>query len=161
MTIKSERTLCILIKDNNVFLSRKLLRHGAGKYNGYGGGIKEGETETYAAIRELKEESGFHAEESDLEKRAVIEFYFPYEPHHNQRVHIYFLYKWQGTFHSDGEMSKPESFPLTNLPYDQMWASDKEWLPYLIDGKKIKAKFVWTQDNQVAKRSIDIVDNFN
>jgi len=161
MTINSERTLCFLIKNNEILLSRKLLRLGAGKYNGYGGGIESNETERHAAIRELKEESGFVALESDLEKRAVIDFYFPHEPHNNQRVHIYFLRRWTGKFVSDKEMGEPELFSLKNIPYDQMWASDREWLPYLIDGKKIKAEFVWTKERKVDKRIIDIVKNFD
>jgi ADP-ribose pyrophosphatase YjhB (NUDIX family) len=161
MTIKSERSLCFLIKNDTICLSKKLQRLGSGKYNGYGGGLEETESPEQAAIRELKEESTVDAYIKDLEKRAVINFYFPHESHNNQRVHVYFLKEWDGTPDKTEEMDKPIWFSMNNLPYNQMWASDEEWLHYLIEGKKIKAEFVWTKDRQVARRQIDIVDSFD
>jgi len=160
MTIKSERTLCFLIREDNILLSKKLLRHGAGKYNGYGGGLKQVESPEQAAVRELIEESTVDASIFDLDKRAIIEFYFPHEQKYNQRVHIYFLDEWSGTPTKTKEMGSPKWFSMNNIPYSKMWASDKEWLPYLIEGKKIKATFVWTKDREVASRDIDIVNSF-
>jgi 8-oxo-dGTP pyrophosphatase MutT (NUDIX family) len=159
MTLASERTLCFLVRGKEILLTRKLLRLGAGKYNGYGGGLDSGESPEHAAIRELCEESTVDAKESDLEKRAVIDFFFPHEPHNNQRVHIYFLHDWSGVPDRTEEMDVPQWFSINNLPYDEMWASDKEWWPYLMQGHRIKGYFIWTKDRQVAEKKIDIVES--
>ena len=51
-------TLCLLISDGQVLLGMKKKSFGAGKWNGFGGKVEEGETVEAAAIREMEEESG-------------------------------------------------------------------------------------------------------
>jgi 8-oxo-dGTP diphosphatase len=156
--IHSERTLCFPIRDDAIILGLKLARHGKGNYNGFGGHVEPNESIGYATVRELKEESGLIAYESDLVKRAVIEFYFPSEPENNQRVHIYFLNTWSGIPEKTDEMD-PKEFSLSDIPYDKMWDSDRIWLKHLMDtGKNIKAEFHWKKDTLNGKY---IVDTYN
>ncbi len=44
--------------DGSVLLGMKKRGFGAGKWNGFGGKVEKGESNTQAAIRELEEESG-------------------------------------------------------------------------------------------------------
>jgi 8-oxo-dGTP diphosphatase len=154
----SRRTICFPYKDEKIILGMKLEGFGVGKYNGFGGKFdaKKGDKVIEdAAIRELGEESVLIGKISDLEKRAVIDFVFPAKPAYNQRVHVYFLSKWNGNPKRTKEMD-PAIFDKNDVPYDKMWDSDKLWLPQLLDGKSFYATFYWEDDNEtVAKYSIE------
>ncbi|MGV8150863.1 MAG: 8-oxo-dGTP diphosphatase [Candidatus Woesearchaeota archaeon] len=157
---KTIRTIVFLLSDSEVILGMKLRGFGKGKLNGYGGKLENDKTVEDAAVRELFEEAGVSADAKDLEKVAVIDFYFPFKPDFSQQVHVYFLKKWSGEPQETEEM-KPETFQISNMPYDRMWDSDKLWLPMLIDGKKIKAFFEWKEDNDsVEYYKIDEVTHF-
>lgn len=128
-------TACFLFKDNKILLALKTDKIGKDCWNGYGGGIEEGESAIGAAIRELKEETsknkndGVVAIPENLEKIAIVDF-------HNTksdgqtfvcRVHFYLVIR-------------PTWFEIDNLPFDQMMPADKVWLPVALSGKKIVAK---------------------
>jgi len=53
---------------------------------------------------------------------------------------------WEGEIKETEEM-KPKWFDINSIPYEEMWVDDKFWLPQVLEGKKIKAKFVFGQDN--------------
>ena len=58
-------------------------------------------------------------------------------------------------------MEKLEWFKRNGLPYNKMWDSDRYWLPRILEGKRIKATFIWKEDNEtVDKYSIDEVAGF-
>lgn len=146
----SRRTLCFPYMDSHMLLGRKLEGFGLGKYNGFGGKFDKSKSDIVigdAAVRELLEESTLIADTSDLEKRAVIDFVFPANPRYNQRVHVYFLNKWKGIPQRTKEMH-PEWFPISSLPYDKMWDSDRLWLPQLIQKMSFHATFYWKEDNE-------------
>ena len=147
--IKSERTLVFILDESNlkILLALKKQRQGAGYYNGFGGKKEADETIEEAAVREVLEESKLKIKKEDLEKVAEIEFYFPAKPEWNQRVHIYFCKKWQGSPVETEEM-KPEWFNIKDMPYHNMWKSDTTWLPIVLSGKKIKAVYQWKEDNK-------------
>lgn len=136
----------------------KLEGFGAGKYNGFGGKFDSSKGDKLmvdTGVRELEEESTLIAKPLDLEKRAVIDFVFPAKPSNNQRVHVYFLNKWEGTPKKTMEMN-PEWFSESNLPYNKMWDSDRLWLSQLIERKSFHAVFYWKDDNEtVAAYKID------
>lgn len=145
--INTERTICFLLRDTQILLGFKKEGQGQGNYNGFGGKLKPGETAEQAAVRELKEETALLVEEKNLEKRAEIYFNFPKKPEWNQRVHVYFVYSWNGKPSETKEM-RPKWFPEDKIPYEKMWDSDQYWLPLLLAGKQIKAEFTWKEDNK-------------
>ena len=154
--IRTERTLCFLISDDYVLLAKKKSgTFGSDKYNGFGGKKKYDETILQCAVRETWEENSIIIEESDLEQRAIIDFYFPAKPEDNQRVYVYFVYSWIGNPKGSSEMDAAEQFPLNNLPYDKMWRSDAIWLKELIAGidiqKKLYGIFYWNNDNRTVE----------
>ena len=77
-----------------------------------------------------------------LEKVAILSFYFPYRKEWNQDVHVFFAKKWQGTPEESEEM-KPKWFKINEIPFDEMWSDDKFWLPKVLNGEKIEAKFIF------------------
>ena len=134
-------TLCLLVKDNKVLLGFKTKKIGKNCWNGYGGGIEEGETPRQAALRELKEEAGVIVLPEYLEKVAVIDF------HNNKsdgsfficQMHVYLVSQWMGEPQESDEMITPTWFDARQLPADKMLLADKEWLPVVLSGKKIRA----------------------
>ena len=118
----------------------KKRRFGVGKWNHCGGKVQEDETIPQAAVREIKEEVGLLVNESDAEKIGYIDFYFKDKPEWNQKMHIFLVKKWNGK-PVESEEFEPQWFGLDEIPYDNMWADDKHWLPMVLAGKKVEGRF--------------------
>jgi 8-oxo-dGTP diphosphatase len=136
-----EVCLVLCVKDIGAFMTVLLARHtrgpGAGLINGYGGKLKEGETPEMATIRELGKESGLSAKVEDLEKCALIDFFF--NGVHSFHCHVFILREWEGVYIDSDEMVDPHFHFVSRLPKD-MWPADHEWMPIVFDGLKIKAR---------------------
>lgn len=124
-------TVCFPIDQSaqRVLLGMKKQGIGAGLYNGFGGRIEVGETPVVAAARELWEESGLTATLKSLQPMGHVRFV-----HAQQRMHVFVVLMWHGVPQESDEMI-PRWFPLTDLPYVQMWPTDRDWLPYVLDGQ--------------------------
>jgi 8-oxo-dGTP diphosphatase len=145
-----EATLCFLIDSGSpgrVLLGHKKVGFGKGKYGGVGGKIETGETAAHAAIRELEEETGIKAQESDLERMAHLTFLFPYKPEWSQVVHVFAAQRWAGEAVESREI-KPFWYPIADIPYDQMWADCRHWLPHVLAGQRTRACFTFNADNE-------------
>jgi len=129
-------TLCIPITDTEVLLGRKKVRWGAGKWNGFGGKIDEGETPEEAAVRELEEESGLEAKKENLKKVAVLKFYFNDKPVF--LMHTYVVRNWSGEPIETDEMI-PQWHLISAVPYNEMWKADSIWLEKVLGGEKVAA----------------------
>jgi 8-oxo-dGTP pyrophosphatase MutT (NUDIX family) len=144
-------TLCYCLKGNKVLFAVKKRGFGTGKLNGYGGKVQD-EAIEQAAVRELQEEAGITASETDLEKVAEIDFSFPEIPPEkkwDQTVHVFLLRKWDGDPIESDEM-KPAWHDLKKpLPFDQMWAADKHWLEAALRGEKFKAAVKFGKEGAV------------
>lgn len=141
-----QATLCFLLRDDEILLGMKKRGFGEGKYNGFGGKVKPGETIEEATLRELYEESGVKADSSDLEKVAEFDFFFPtVEKDWDQVVHVFFIRNWQGEPQESEEM-KPIWINKDKLPFNKMWADDFHWFPRVLSGKKVKGKFSFDKD---------------
>ncbi len=141
-------TLCLLIKDNQILLAMKKRGFGAGKWNGVGGKVSEGESIESAAIREMDEEIGVKAELADLRQVGSIKFYFAENPEFNQHMHVFTLRIWQGEPAETEEMM-PRWYGFGEIPYEAMWVDDKFWLPKVLRGKKIDASFYFREGGKV------------
>ncbi len=153
-------TVCLSIKEGKVLLGMKTRKIGVGCWNGYGGGIEEGETILGCAIRELEEEVGLKAKEEDLEKVAIVDF-------HNQksdgttfvsRVHFFLVKDWEGEPKEteDGAMVTPTFFDINNLPFDKMMPADKEYFPLILKGKKLLVESWYTPYQKELIRKVEI-----
>ncbi|MBU6232093.1 MAG: NUDIX domain-containing protein [Patescibacteria group bacterium] len=138
MTAMKVATINFPIKDGKVYLSRKKEGFGAGRLNGYGGKVKDGETVAESAIRELQEEAGVTVREDGLEQAAIIDFYVGSEI--NFKCHVFFVHEWSGGFKESDEMAEPSAFDMDKLPVDEMWDGDRVWLPIVFSGTKIHGR---------------------
>jgi ADP-ribose pyrophosphatase YjhB (NUDIX family) len=153
-----QATLVFLIKENQVLLAMKKRRFGKGKWNGAGG--KKIETDKNiieTATRETKEEIG--VEVTSLNKVAVFYFYHLGNPQGGQYVSVYLAHKWEGTPQETEEMA-PKWFEINNLPYEDMWESDKLWLPQMLLGGKFEGDFLFDQNQSLLEHDIRLVTNF-
>jgi ADP-ribose pyrophosphatase YjhB (NUDIX family) len=155
------RTLVFVFNDEKVLLGMKKRGFGEGKWNGFGGKLEEGESLEDATIREMKEECQIDLERDGLDKVAELDFNFPSQEDWNQVVHVFIANNFSGKEKETEEM-KPEWFHTKELPFDSMWDDDKYWLPEILSGKKVKARFVFEEDNSTIKEhEIKPVEKFD
>ena len=129
-------TVCYVLKGSppqEILLGMKKLGMGEGKYNGFGGKIEVGETPAEAAARELEEESGLKVTLADLDAMGHVDFL-----HDDERMHVFVVFDWTGVPQESDEMV-PSWFGVEQIPYGQMWPTDRNWLPHVLTGRRIEA----------------------
>lgn len=136
-------TLCFCIRGDSVLLAMKKRGFGIGKWNGYGGKVVEQESPRIAAARELKEESSLSVSEQDLEQVALVRFYF--DASQLFECHVFLARDWEGEPNESEEM-RPRWFPVSQLPFEDMWVADKKWVPLVLAGKKLEAEVGFNTD---------------
>tara|TARA_B100001179_G_C18499264_1_gene363553 strand:- start:17 stop:523 length:507 start_codon:yes stop_codon:yes gene_type:complete len=136
--MKTLMTLCIVTQDSRILLGMKKRGFGAGRWNGFGGKVHEGESVETAARRELEEEVGLQAKE--IEKVAVITFTHEMGREDVIECHVYHVTDFSGQPVESEEM-EPDWFGYDEIPYGQMWVDDEQWLPYVLVGQKFTARF--------------------
>ena len=139
--MKKQLTLSIVYKDNKVLLGFKKRGFGVGRWNGFGGKVEEGETIEEAAKRELREESGIIADR--IEKMGVLDFEFESDSKILE-VHVFLVTSFTQEPVETEEM-RPEWFAVDKIPFDFMWSDDVYWLPYLLEAKKFRGRFLFNR----------------
>lgn len=151
-----QATLCLLIQKNGeereILLAMKKAGFGKDKWNGPGGKIENGESIEDCVLRELGEEVGVEVTFQDLQKMALLHFYFPGGTF-DQDVHVFMTNTWHKTPQESEEM-KPEWFQISKIPYSQMWSSDIFWLPLVLKGECIEASFRFDEKREIASYQI-------
>lgn len=145
-------TLLFLIQDDYVLLAMKKRGFGAGRWNGVGGKLDEGETIEQALVRECQEE--INITPLQYEKVAEIIFHEQHEGTKNTlQVHVFITRSWQGEPTETEEMA-PQWFPITDIPYTEMWPDDPFWLPQVLAGKKLRAEFELDEHDRIVIKQV-------
>lgn len=145
-------TICFLVKKSGnqidqILMARKKIGFGAGKIVGVGGTVEEGETIPHATIRELHEELNIRVAEKDLKRAAKLTFHFPAKPEWDRIVFVYLAECWQGQLQESDEVV-PQWFAPADIPYSEMWADGKHWLPPVLSGQRTIGRFSFQADNE-------------
>lgn len=148
-------TLCLIHKHPQVLLGMKKRGFGAGKWNGFGGKVGLDESIEDAARRELMEEAGLSA--GPLEKVAIMDFEAAGRPEINE-VHIFKTADIAGE-PAESEEMLPKWFHIDEIPYDKMWPDDAHWFPPIFDDKKLRARFLFDEADNILDMDIKEVDN--
>jgi len=147
-------TLCFVERDGQLLLIRKKRGLGAGKINGPGGRLEPDEEPLAAAVREVEEELGVTPLE--LLPRGELSFQFV----DGYSIHVY-------VFTASGISGEPreteEATPLwvsqDRIPWDEMWADDRHWLPVMLAGRGFQGRFVFDGDAMLdMELSVDDVE---
>lgn len=147
-------TLVFIEKDGRILLGMKKRGFGAGRWNGFGGKLEAGETLEQAAVRETEEEVGVTP--ISLEERVVLEFTFEDKPEVLE-VHVFTAGGFKGEPRETEEM-RPRWFKIEEIPYDDMWADDRIWLPLFLESKKLKGYFHFDQNDHILSQKLHIAD---
>jgi len=142
-TQTTNATLCFVISKDSILLINKKRGFGEGKINGPGGKVKQGESIIYGAIRETLEETGIQP--LDLQKKAILDFYFGKTENPLWKVHVFTARKYTGNL-VETEEAKGEWVEIDDIPYDLMWEDDKYWLPKVLSGDLLKGEFWFSAD---------------
>jgi len=134
-------TLVFVIRQGEILLIRKKRGLGAGKINGPGGRIDPGETPRRCAVRELREELGA----TPCSMRAMGELRFQFVDGYGIHVYVFRADAYVGIPRESPE-AIPLWTPLEDLPYDQMWADDRLWLPRMLRGEQLDGRFLFDGD---------------
>lgn len=139
-------TLCYLVRSapggvREICLAEKKAKYVAGWLNGAGGKVEEGETVLEAAAREVFQEQGVVIPPSELRAVAEIEFCFPQTPGKDLKCFVFLAEHWTGTPHESDEMGVPQWFDVSKLPIERLPPSDRLWLPQVLAGTHIEARF--------------------
>ncbi|MBP6884082.1 MAG: 8-oxo-dGTP diphosphatase [Candidatus Pacebacteria bacterium] len=112
---------------------------GAGRWNGFGGKVEDGETIEEAMKREMKEEAGVDIK--NFEKVGILNFEFQ-DGSSPVQVHCFKTEEFIGE-PAESEEMKPEWFFVDEIPFAQMWPDDIYWIPMFLKNKKFKGKFIF------------------
>lgn len=146
-------TLCIIHRHPKVLLGLKKRGFGEGRWNGFGGKVKNGETIEDAAKREISEEAGIEIDK--MEKVAVIDFEFKGNPEMLE-MHVFRAKNFSGEPKETEEM-EPRWFNIDQIPFQEMWPDDRYWLPLFLEGKKFKGKFFFDGFDTIVKHELSII----
>ncbi len=149
-------TLLFLLKENQVLLAMKKRGFGAGRWNGVGGKLDEGETIEQALIRECQEE--IEVTPKNFTQMAEIIFHEQHEGEQKtMQVHVFTCSEWDGEPNETEEMA-PKWFNISSIPYDEMWPDDPYWLPQALAGKKLKCEFHLDAHDQIISKTVKEVE---
>ena len=137
-------TLTFVIKDGQVLLIRKKRGLGAGKINGPGGRLEAGETFLQCATREVQEELCI----TPLHMSYCGECKFQFVDGYSIHVHIYKANDYEG-IPTETDEAIPLWFSVNEIPYDEMWADDRIWLPLLLEGQAFSGRYLFDGDTML------------
>ncbi len=137
-------TLVFVMRAREVLLIRKKRGLGSGKINGPGGRIEPGESALDCAVREVEEELC-------VTPRGLFghgELRFQFDDGYSIEVQVFRASGCRGTARETDEAA-PLWTPTDRIPYAEMWADDRIWLPALLDGKAFTGRFIFEDDRML------------
>ena len=143
---RERANLCFIVKDGRVLLIRKKRGLGAGKVNGPGGKIEPGETALQSAIREVQEEIGVTP--LLIEDRGVLHFQFA--DGYSLECAVFIANDLEGEPIETVEAA-PFWVAIEAVPYGEMWADDRHWLPQVLAGKSFRGWFEFDGDTMLSR----------
>lgn len=152
--MKKQLTLCIVHQHPKVLLGMKKRGFGEGRWNGFGGKVKKGETIEDAVRREMKEESGVTVH--NPEKIGILDFEFKGNPEILE-VHIFKAGEFGGE-PSESEEMKPQWFHVDEIPFMEMWPDDVYWFPHFLKERKFRGKFLFGENDTILEKEIHLID---
>lgn len=152
---RERANLCFILRGGEVLLMRKKRGLGAGKINAPGGKVEPGETVRAAAIRETQEELGV----VPLHPEARAELLFQFTDGYSLHCTVFLADGCHGDAIETAEAA-PLWTALDAIPYAEMWADDRHWLPRILAGEKLRGWFDFAGDTLLNLRleTVETID---
>ena len=151
---RERANLCFIVRGDQILLIRKKRGLGAGKINAPGGKVELGETAAEAAVRETREEIGV----TPLNPTARGELFFQFADGYSLHCTVFVATGVEGDPIETDE-AIPFWFPVTGIPYSEMWEDDQYWLPLVLEGKTFIGFFTFDGESMLTKE-IQIREEF-
>jgi 8-oxo-dGTP diphosphatase len=150
--------LCFLLRTqpdgrHEVLLGHKQRGLGVGNVVGLGGKVEPGEDAQTAAARETLEESGIVVKVEDLRHAGTVIFDFPTKTSWNQSVDVFVADAWSGDPVPCAEIV-PEWHSALALPLAEMWDDARYWLPQVLAGARVSARFEYAPDCRTVTHAV-------
>ena len=143
--MKSIQTLCLIYKHPKILLGMKKRGFGAGRWNGFGGKMNEGESVEDGARREMLEEASVNI--LALDKVGMLRFDFEGKSESEIEAHIFRVIDFTGEPQETEEMT-PRWFDVRSIPFDSMWPDDRYWMPLFLEGKRFSGSFLFDKEGK-------------
>ncbi|MFN8598708.1 MAG: 8-oxo-dGTP diphosphatase [Anaerolineae bacterium] len=140
-TPQERATLLFVRRDGQVLLIRKKRGLGAGKINGPGGRLDNGETPLQCAIREVQEE--LRVTPIDVQLRGELAFQFI--DGYALFVSVFSAEDCEGEPQETDEAA-PIWTPVDAIPFDEMWADDRLWFQLMLSDRFFRGQFLFDGD---------------
>lgn len=137
-------TLLFVRRDAEILLIHKKRGIGAGKINGPGGRIDPGESPRDCAVREVREEVGVVA----TGVLSAGELAFQFTDGLALHVAVFTASGHTGEVRESDE-AVPLWTPVDRIPYDRMWADDRIWLPWMLEGVPFRGRALFDGDTML------------
>jgi len=149
-TPRDVAVLLFVIRGGEVLLIRKKRGLGAGKISAPGGRIEPGETPEEAAIRETLEEVCVMP--AAPRRRGHLRFQFT--DGYGLECYVLSADGCTGEVHETDE-AVPLWTRLDALPFEEMWADDRLWIPLMLAGRPFRGRFIFDGDAMIDHELID------
>lgn len=146
-------TLLFVFQKDHLLLIRKKRGLGKGKINAPGGKVDPGESPMEAAIREVQEELAV----TPLKPTYVGEHRFQFTDGYSMHVHVFRSSDHLGEA-QESEEAIPIWVPIDAIPYDEMWADDRFWIPLMLEGKSFSGRYIFSGEEML---DYDIINKPN
>jgi 8-oxo-dGTP diphosphatase len=147
-----ERATLLFVRQNDLLLMiHKKRGLGAGYYNAPGGRMEPGETWLECAIRETQEELCI----TPLDPVHAGTVQFQFVDGHSIHGEIFTATAFEGR-PTETDEAIPIWFSVDALPYDNMWADDRVWMPLLIENKKFHGRFIFDEKTMLDHELLDL-----
>ncbi len=143
-------TLLFVVRQDEVLLIRKKRGLGAGKINGPGGRLDDGETPVQCAVREVEEEVRIRVSAPRLCGQLLFQFIDGYSIH----VWVFRSDDFRGT-PTETDEAMPFWVDQREIPYDSMWPDDEIWLPLMLAERPFHGRFVFEGESMLDYRLED------
>lgn len=152
---REEATVLFVIRSGRILLIDKKRGLGAGKVNGAGGRLLDGETPIDAAIRECREELGI----TPLDVAKQGELLFQMTDGTAIRIHVFVARDCDGAPRETDE-ARPFWVAVDRIPYDRMWTDDRHWMPLLLAGRTFEARSLFSGEQMLGYELVAKPDGF-
>ncbi|MDY0908700.1 8-oxo-dGTP diphosphatase [Microbacterium sp. CFBP9034] len=128
-----------------VLLGEKRRGLGRGKVLGVAGRTLHGEALAAAGVREVRDQVGVEVAASDLHEAGTIEYHFPTRTAWSCHATVLVCRRWSGEPVETAPLS-PRWYPAGDLPYARMWGDTPRWLPAVLRGGRVDARYTFGPD---------------